>query len=114
MFIFFFGSAGLIPTFCLFIVFSIDCCVVLVLAATALALLLTLRLFSFIDRASKQVTLFAAELAHKILLWLVTLDSNLVYGVLDLGLSIDVVFETADHIFLSKVILAIIVGDLAR
>ena len=53
MLIFFFDDTRLILTICLFIVLSINSCVVLVLATTALALRFALRLLSLVNCAGK-------------------------------------------------------------
>ena len=114
MLFFIFSDARLILTICLLVILCIDSCVVLVLTTAALVLVLALWLLIFVDCASQQIALLATELLHKVLLWLVSLNSDLIDGILDLGLSIDVVFEASDHVFLGKFVLAIVFCNLVR
>ena len=98
----------------LLIVLSIDCGVVLVFTTSALTLSFTrCKFVLLVNSTSEKITLLTAKLAHEVLLGLVTLHSNLIDGVLDLGLSIDIIFETTDHVILGEVVLAIILSDLA-
>ena len=112
MLFFIFSDARLILTICLLVILCINRCVVLVLTTAALVLVLTLWLIIFVDCASQQVTLLATELLHKVLLRLVSLNSDLINWILDLGLSVDVVFKATDHVFLGKLVLAIVLSNL--
>lgn len=112
-FVFILNHARLL-TICLFIIFSIDRGVVLILPTTTFALRLAIfELVVFIDCAREEVTLLAVQLAHKVLLALVTLDSHFVDGVFNLDLGVDIVFEATNHIVLRELVVAIILVTLA-
>ena len=114
MLFFIFSDARLILAICLLVILCIDCCVVLVLTTAALVLVLALWLLIFVDCASQQIALLATKLPHKVLLWLVSLNSDLIDGILNLGLSIYVIFEASDHVFFGKFVLAIVLSNLIR
>lgn len=114
LFVFVFDHARFL-TICLFIIFSINSSVVLVLPTSTLALgFAILELVVLIDSASEQVSLLAVQLAHKVLLTLVTLDSHLVDGILDLGLGVNIVFEATDHVILGEFVVTVILFLMPR
>jgi len=110
--VFFLFDAGLLAI-CLFIILSVNRSVVLVLATTAFAALsLTMvELIIFFDLSGEHVTLLAVDLFHEVLFTLVTLHCDFVDSWLNLGLSVDVVFETTDHIFSGELVVTIILLD---
>lgn len=108
------GGTGLLAVR-LLVVFSIDGGVVLVLATTALALGLASQVLVFlVDLAGKQVTLLPVQLAHEILLSLVALHGDLIDGLGDLRLSVDVVLEATDHVFSGELVVPVVLGNLVR
>ena len=113
IFIFVFSTSFL--AICLFVIFSIDGSVVLVLATTALALGLTSHQFIIVfDLPRQHVSLLSVQLTHEVLLALVTLDSYLVDGRFDLGLSVYIVLEATNHVLSREFVLTVVLFDGVR
>ena len=54
------------------------------------------------------------QLPHEVLLRLVSLDSDLIDGVLDLAVRVDIVLITSDHVIFGEVVLTVVLGLLVR
>jgi len=89
-------------SFCLFIVFGINLCVVLVLATTALALVLSLPDFFVVIHRSQQVALLPALGVEEFLGTHVSLNTFISRFLLDGGLSVDVVILLVVHVLFTE------------